>query len=249
VADTTLFDTTVQTEGTLALAFEKILRVKRNAIFENITGDANNVAGVPTPIEVKRENYGNKGRDATQKIGDNWVLSFDVEAVRDATGAIAQPWLVNLLNVAKAKGSANFVDAQLFDAKDPALGATQGSYSVSVADLATGFADKHAYKFTLKSNGIVADIVSPIAGDGLPTMESALPTAQIESKNIVVKGYGLGALVSATIGGVAVSSITQISGQDNVVVLEVPAGVAGSAPIIVVNAAGASAALAYTRGA
>jgi hypothetical protein len=249
VADMTLYDTTKQTEGTLALAHERIIRVKRAGVFENITGDANNLAPVPTPVVVQRENYGNKGLPSVQKIGDSWVITCDFEAIRDATGAIAQPWLVNLLTIAKSKGAANFADVQVFDAKDPALGATQGSYAVNVADIDTAFAGKRGYRFTFTSNGVVADIVSPIAGAGLPTIESALPTAQLASKNVVLKGYGLGALVSATIGAVAVSSITQIAGNDNVVVLEVPAGTAGSAPIIVTNAAGASTALPYTRGA
>lgn len=249
MADLSLFNSTVQTEGTLALAHEKILRVKRGGIFENITGDANNVAGVPTPIKVKRENYGNKGRDSERKIGDNWVLTFDVEAVRDNTGAIAQPWLVPLLNVAKASGTANLVDAQLFDAKDEALGAIEGTFSVQVADLKTGYADSGGYKFTLTSDGVVNDIVSPIAGTGVPVVESALPTAQIVGDNVYVRGYHVDAITAATIGGVAVSSISQIPGEPNIVVLEVPAGVAGSAPLILTNAVGASASFPYVRGA
>ncbi|WP_213816181.1 IPT/TIG domain-containing protein [Glaciihabitans sp. dw_435] len=247
--DQTLYNTTAQTEGTLALAHEKLLRIKRAGVFENITGDCNNIADVATPATINRENYGNKGRTATQKIGDNHVVSFDVEAVRDSSGVIAQPWLVPLLNIAKASGSANFVDLQLFDAKDPALGAIQGSFAVAVADLTTGFADKGGYKFTLTSNGAVQQITSPIAGTGVPVLESALPTARAAGQNVVVKGYGLTTVTAATIGGVAAASITQVVGNDNYVVLEVPAGTAGSAPIVVTNALGASTALPYNRGA
>lgn len=247
MADLTMYETTKQTEGTVTLAHERIIRLKRAGVFENITGDLNNLAPVATPITVPRENYGNKGRTSIQKIGDNWVIGFDAEGVRDANGAIAQPWLLDLIAAAKAKGVANFREFQVFDAKDPALGCTQGTYAVSVADLATNFADKGGFRFTLTSNGVVADVPSPIAGSGLPTLESALPTAKAAGQNVVVKGYGIGALTAATIGGVAATSITQISGSDNVVVLELPAGSAGSAPIIVTNSAGASTALPYVR--
>ena len=247
MADSTLYDTTQQTVGTLQLAHEKILRAKINAIFANITGDANNVAGVPTPVTVQRENYGNKGNPSVEKIGDSWVISWDCEAVRDNTGAIAQAWLVALLNIAKAKGGANKVDLQLFDAKDENLPAIEGTFSLVVVDFATGYADKGGYKFTATSDGVVDDIVSPIASNGLPVLESALPTGVGASGNVYVRGYHVDAITAATVGGVAVTSISQIPGEPNIVVLELPAGSAGSAPIILTNTVGASTALPYSR--
>jgi hypothetical protein len=247
VADTTIYDSTKQTAGTLALAHEKILRVRRNGTFENITGDLNNLAGVPTPIKAERENYGNKGRTSSNKLGDNWVITCDVEAVRDNTGAIAQPWLVPLLNIARATGADNKVDAQLFDAKDPALGAIEGSFTVEVVDFATGFADKGGYKFTFTSDAEVRQITSPITGAGTPSIASAQPTAQGASSNVYVRGSNVNAITAATIGGIAATSISQIPGEPNIVVLELPVGAAGSAPIVVTNAAGASAAYPYTR--
>ncbi|ANP74539.1 hypothetical protein [Cryobacterium arcticum] len=249
MADPTLYDTTVQTAGTLALAHEKILQFKRSGTFANITGDLNNVTAVPTKITAQRENYGNKGRTSERKLGDNWVITFDAEAVRDNTGAIAQAWLIDLLNVAKASGSSNLADFQLFDAKDPALGAIEGSFTVEVADLATGFADKGGYKFTLTSDGVVRQITSPINGSGIPVIASALPLNAVASANVYCRGYNVSAITAATIGGIAATSISQIPGEPNIVVLEVPAGSAGSAPIIVTNAVGASTAYAYTRGA
>lgn len=243
MADSTLYDTTIQTEGTLALAHEKILRVKRNGVFENITGDANNISGVPTKITVQRENYGNKGRNSERKIGDNWVLSWDAEAVRDNTGAIAQAWLVWLLNIAKATGEGNIAEFQLFDAKDPALGAIEGSFTIEVADLKTGFADSGGYKFTATSDGIVRDIVSPIAGDGKPVLESALPAGLTTGDQLVVKGYNLTDTTGLTIKAVSVPEFIVI--DSNTLVAVIPAAVSGSSPIIVTNPVGASTALPY----
>ena len=247
MADLSLYNSTQQTEGTLALAHEKILRIKRSGAWENITGDANSVAAVPTAITVPRANYGNKGRTSMSKIGDNWVITFAAEAVRTSTGTIAQAWLVSLLAVARASGAGNMIEAQVFDAKDEALGAIEGRFSVSVVDLTTGFADAGGYTFTLTSDGVVKDVTSPIAGTGAPIVESALPTLAAASANVYVRGYKVNAITAATIGGVAVTSISQIPGEPNIVVIEVPTGTAGSAPIVLTNAVGVSSAFPYTR--
>lgn len=237
--DHTLYDSTAQTEGSLALAHQKILRAKIAGVFVNITGDANNIAGVPTKVAVKRENYGNKGSDAEQKLGDNWVITFDVEAVRDNNGAIAQSWLVYLLNVAKAKLQGNLNDFQLFDALDGQLGAIQGSFSVAVGDLTTGYADKGGYKFTLTSSGVVEDIASPIAGTGEPIIES-IPTAAGKTVGdlLVLKGYKFDGTVSITVDTQPVLKFTVL--DSNTITLLIPATVTGSAAVVVTNEVGAS---------
>lgn len=244
MSDTSIYDATVQTEGTLALAHEKILRAKIGGVFVNITGDANNIAGVPTKITVPRENYGNKGRTSENKLGDNWVITCDVEAVRDDTGHIAQSWLISLLNIAKATGDANKVDLQLFDGKDEALGAIQGSFSVEAADLANGFADKAGYKFTFTSDGVVNDITSPIASDGKPVIESVTPTGKTVGDLLVVKGYHLGNVTAVTMDTAPVVKLLVI--DENTLTFLIPATVAGAADIIATNEAGASVAVSYT---
>lgn len=244
MSDQALYNATAQTEGTLALAHEKILRAKRGGVFENITGDANNIAAVPTAVTIPRENYGNKGRPSVQKIGDSWVITWDCEAVRDNTGEIAQDWLVNLLNVAKASGVANLIDLQLFDAKAEALGAIEGSFSITVADFATGYADKGGYKFTATSNGVVEDIASPIASTGEPIIESVSPASGAAVGDIIViRGYKFTGTTTVTMDGATV--LERNVYDDNTLAVLVPATVAGASPIIVTNATGASAAFAY----
>ena len=245
----TIFDTTVVTEGTLALAHEEILRVKRAGVFENITGDVNALVNTPTPITVQREAYGLKGTDSTNVLAYTQVITFTVEGVRDALGRIAQAWLVELLKVARSTGAGNKLDAQTFDGRDETLIALEGSYSVAAVKSTTGFKDKLVWAFTLTSDGPVGIITSPIAGTGIPIIESALPTQAVASDNVYCRGYNVANITAATIGGVAVTSISQIPGEPNIVVLEVPAGVAGSAPIVLTNAIGASTAFGYLRGA
>lgn len=245
MSDPSIYDATVPTEGSVALAHQQIIRVKRLGTFENITGDVNNLLDTPTPVTVKREVYGTKGTDSSDVIGYNHVVTFDVEAVRDANGAIIQPWLKALIKAGKSKGAANKVDAQVFDALDGSLDATEGSYAVGFVPLNTGYADKGGYKFTLTSDGVVRDVPSPVAGDGKPEIES-IPTAngKTTGDQLVIRGYNLDSVTSGTIDGQAIAKITPI--DENTLVIVIPATVAGAAPIILTNPAGASVAFNYT---
>lgn len=247
MSDHTLYDTTAPSAGSLALAHQKILRVKQAGVFINIAGDINNLAGNPTPITVQREAYGTKGRTSQDIIGYNFAPSFSVEGVRDPVTkqlVASQAWLVDLLNAAYAEGEDNKREFQWGDALDERLPWFEGKFSVAVADLNTGFADKGGWTFTLTNDGVVERIVSPIAGDGKPILESASPAGQAPGDLIVVRGYGLKETVSATIDGQTVAEVRPV--DDNAIVLLIPATVTGSAPIVVTNAAGASAALPYT---
>lgn len=246
MVDHTLYETTVPSAGSLALAHQKILRLKQAGVFMNIAGDINNLAGNPTPITVNREVYGTKGRQSQDIIGYNFAPSFSVEGVRDPQTkqlVAAQAWLVDLLNAAYAEGEDNKREFQWFDALDPRLPAFEGKFSVAVADLNTGYADKGGWTFTLTNDGVVERIESPIAGDGTAILESAAPAGQGPGDLIVVRGYNLLGTVSATIDGIAVDEIRAV--DDNAVVLAIPAAVAGSAPIILTNATGASQPLPY----
>lgn len=245
VADHTLYDTTEPTAGSVALAHQQIIRVKRGGVFENITGDVNNLLDTPSPVVVQREVYGTKGTQSSDNIAYNHVITFDVEAVRDSVGAIAQPWLVPLLVAAKSKGAANKVEAQVFDALDENIPAFEGNFAVAVVPLNTGYADKGGYRFTFTSDGVVRDIVSPIAGTGEPVIESASPaTGAAVGDVLVLAGYKFTGTTGITMDAVPVDEFNQY--DDNTIAFVVPATVSGPAPIVVTNATGASAAFDYT---
>lgn len=247
MADHTLYDTTAPSAGSLALAHQKILRLKQSGAFVNVTGDINNLAGNPTPITVQREVYGTKGRQSQDIIGYNFAPSFSVEGVRDPVTkqlVAAQSWLVDLLNAAYSEGEDNKREFQWFDALDERLPAFEGKFSIAVTDLNTGFADKGGWTFTLTNDGVVRKIESPIASDGSAILESASPSAQAPGDLIVVRGYSLASTVSATIDAIPVAEIRVV--DDNAVVLLIPATVTGSAPIVITNGIGASSPLPYT---
>jgi len=79
----------------------------------------------------------------------------------------------------------------------------------------------------------------------VPTITTALPTAQAAGEIIRLVGTGFAGTTAVTIGGVAAASFDPVSDVEMYVTL--PAGSSGSAPVIVTNGAGASSAKAYTR--
>ncbi|MEJ6554028.1 IPT/TIG domain-containing protein [Microbacterium esteraromaticum] len=249
MADNTLYETTAPSQGSLVLAHQRIIRQKVNGAFVNITGDVNNLALNPTPITVQREVYGTKGRTSTEIIGYNFAPTFNVEVVRDPVTkqiVAAQAWVLDLVNAAYSEGALNKRDFQFItDALDERFPAFEGTFSVSVSEANTGYADKGVLSFTLNNDGVVERLTaSPIAGGGEPILESASPAGQTVGDLIVVRGYNLSSTVSATIDAAAVTELRMV--DDNTVVLQIPATVAGDAPIVITNEVGASNSLPYT---
>jgi hypothetical protein len=93
------------------------------------------------------------------------------------------------------------------------------------------------------------NIANPIAGAALPVVTRATPTAQTAGNTLTISGGGFTGTTGITIGGVAVGTGKFTVLSDATIVAVVPAGAAGSAPIIVTNGAGASTAFPYVRGA
>jgi hypothetical protein len=79
------------------------------------------------------------------------------------------------------------------------------------------------------------------------TIDTALPTAVAVGGIVALVGTGFSTAVSVTVGGVNAPVFSVAS--DTRMYVTMPAGDVGSAAIIVTNAAGASSAKAYTRGA
>lgn len=248
MADTTIYDTTAPSVGSVALAHQRLIRQKVDGVFINITGDINNLALNPSKISVPREVYGTKGRTAEDIIGYNYAPTFDVEVVRDPVTkqiVAAQAWFKDLVAAAFSEGAANKREFQLFtDALDETMPVLQGTFSVAYSEGNTGYADKGVVRITLASDGVVSKITSPLAGSQVPILESATPSGLTVGDLIKVKGYKLSGMVSATIDGANVLEFRVV--DDYTAVLLIPATVAGSAPIIITNGAGASTALPYT---
>lgn len=79
-----------------------------------------------------------------------------------------------------------------------------------------------------------------------PTVSNATPADVGDGGTVTVTGTGFIGTTGVTVGGDAATSFSVTS--DTALTFVMPTGVAGSAPIVVTNAAGSSAAFAYTRG-
>jgi len=95
-------------------------------------------------------------------------------------------------------------------------------------------------------------ITNPGTSATAPVILSASPSAQSVGKILTVTGTGFANVVPTvlsnfTVGGVNVTSM--IVESDNMMVAVMPAGSAGSAPLIITNPIGASASFPYVRGA
>lgn len=248
MSDQTLYNTTTPSQGSIAQAHQKLLRCKQSGIFINITGDINNLALNPSEVSVPREVYGTKGSQSGDVIAHNFAPTFSVEVVRDpATKQIvgAQDWFLDLYAASFKTGADNKREFQIFtDALDERMPVFQGNFRIAAAEMNTGYADKGGFNFTLTNDGIVDEIASPLAGDGKAILETASPSGLTVGDPIVVRGYNLDSFVSATIDGANVVKFRKV--DDYSVVLVIPATVAGSAPIVITNAHGASAPLAYS---
>lgn len=103
---------------------------------------------------------------------------------------------------------------------------------------------KYAIKCEVQ-NGYPFITVAGAVAAAAPTVTAASPTGQGAAKAIVISGVRFTGTTAVSIGGTAATSFSVIN--DNQIVAVLPAGSAGSAPVIVTNATGASAAFPYTR--
>ncbi len=88
-------------------------------------------------------------------------------------------------------------------------------------------------------------ITNPGTAATVPVILTATPGSLGVGGLLTITGSAFTGTTALTIGGVATPS--RVIESDNLIVCALPAGSAGSAPIIVTNAVGASAAFPYTR--
>lgn len=112
----------------------------------------------------------------------------------------------------------------------------------------TGVADLEEATATFNGDGILYDITNPYQAAVIPTIQAVSPSGAAAGAAVAIIGSGFTGTVPTTgvkFGGVNATSWTVQS--DGLITAVLPAGSAGSAPVIVTNAAGSSSAFAYTR--
>lgn len=97
----------------------------------------------------------------------------------------------------------------------------------------------------LTGDGILTAISNPGVAPTAPIIVSALPSGAGAGALVTLSGSAFTGTSALTIGGVSAPTRSVVS--DSTLIFVVPAGSAGSAPIIVTNPVGASTSFPYTR--
>jgi len=112
----------------------------------------------------------------------------------------------------------------------------------------TGVGDAEEITAVFDSDGAITSITNPVTMANVPAITSVTPSGVAAGGIIRIQGAYFTTPVATTgvkIGGVNATSWDYIS--DSLIEAVMPAGSAGSAPVIVTTSAGASAAFPYTR--
>lgn len=105
--------------------------------------------------------YAHKGASAQAKVGNDFVLDFNILKIRDATGEFQAEWLA-LKEAADATGEANNIGFRYYDALG-ASDAYQGVAAVSRGNRpSTGNDDPGFDNFVLTGVGPVVPIENPV---------------------------------------------------------------------------------------
>lgn len=238
------WDALEPTPGTPGNSYEVGLDLFIGAAWLNVP-DITDLNPSPAPRTRNRSTYASKGRRRNSTYARDVDLTFRVEIVRDPVTNQYQPELQYLLDKADMLGEDNRTAARWFDT----LGADyarEGEFTVEHSRANTGSDEEGFFGFTLSSYGQPVKIPNPV-NDGLaPGIVSALPPAAAAGAAIFIEGIAFTGTTSVTIGGTAATGITVIDDRHLRVI--VPAGAAGSAPIIVTTDEGPSLPLPYVRG-
>lgn len=240
------FDSIAPTAGDVGNTFEWIYDIcadPTNPAWLNVP-DITGLTPNATPKLKDVTTYANKGQTAQRKTGEDFALSVQVKGVRDETGEF-QPELLVLINAADAVGDDNVIGYRYYHATSGVL-AYQGTAAVQWSRANTGNDDPEFFQFELTGQGDRKKIPNPALGPAVPVITAVNPSGAAATDTIYVEGTKFTGATAVTIGGVAATSFQVI--HDQLLTAVVPAGAAGSAPIVVTNAAGASEPFAYERG-
>lgn len=240
-----VWDAVAQSSGTPANSFEFLVSVVPGAGGAAVqSADVTNVNPAFTAKIRQRQTYAAKGVELGSKYADTLVLTFDVEAVRDANG-LYQPFLQDLLNASKGIGAANKRTINAYDA----LGADyafNASFAISASRSNTGWDDAGFYTITATQSGPTSWVANPVNVGNIPLINAVNPGSALASStttHVYIQGTGFTGVTGATgvkFNAVNATSYTVIN--DTLIDAVTPVTATGACPIIVTSPVGASAA-------
>ena len=208
-----------------------------------------------TPIMANAQTYDDFGAKNDSRTSEDWTLAWSLLVNRLSASGLYLPEVEALKTYTEPEAVGELAVGHFRWYDKPSRGpanpndAYEGYATVDLARGNSGNADTGMWNVTLTGRGKRVKISNPFTGWGaaVPTLLSALPSGAAVGELVTITGTGFVGTTLVKFGAVT-APVFDVVGDATLVVV-VPAGVAGSAPITVTNATGISAALAYTRGA
>lgn len=198
-----------------------------------------------SPNMVDTSAYDTNGWDSFEITSNGWDVTTTF--FRRTVSGVYDPAQETLRARIGQFGDSARVGVRWFD-KNGGPEAFMGVAIVKWERAQDGVKDVDAATVTLSGDGILTPISNPGTAATAPVITSATPSGAAAGAQVSIYGSAFTGTVATTgvkFGGVNATSWVVVS--DSVIVAVVPAGSAGSAPIIVTNAVGASASFPYTR--
>ena len=202
-----------------------------------------------SPTYQSTANYDNAGFDSFEKTMTAWQLVIKADRPVNTTTGLFDPGqeLVRAAQFQFDTAARTYV--RWYD-RNGAPEAKSGYALVEWNQSKTGVADIEEVTATFKGDGALSVITNPWNATAVPVITSATPSGATAGSLLRIQGTNFVGTVATTgvkIGGVSATTWDVVS--NSYIEAVMPAGTAGSAPIIVTNAVGASTSFAYTRGA
>jgi len=197
-----------------------------------------------SPNKIDATVYDSDGWTSTEVTLQSWTLV--VKALRQPSAGVYDPAQELCRATQGTFGDSIRLYVRTYD-KFTGQEAQSGRAIVEWNEAKTGTADLNEVQVTFTGDGPLSNVADVVIS-GVPIITAATPSGAAAGALVTLTGQRFTGVVPTTgvkIGGVNATNWTVVSA--NTIVFTVPAGTAGSAPIIVTNASGASTALAYTR--
>jgi hypothetical protein len=200
-----------------------------------------------TPNKVDSSTYDSNGWSSFEITMQAWSVAL--KALRQPSAGV-YPAAQELIRACQTQfGDAARVYVRWYD-KTGAPEAFSGRAIVEWNAAKTAVTDLNEVQITLTGDGALTAITNPYAAAAIPVITAATPAGVSVGNQVQITGSGFTGTVVTTgvkFGATNATSWTVVS--DSTIVAIMPAGSAGAANITVTNAAGASTAFNYTRGA
>jgi hypothetical protein len=209
----------------------------------------NDFAPDETPTNQTADTYDTNGANSFEKTMYGWKLT--VKFLRPTTANVpSDPGQALLAATRFQFGTSARIYVRWYDRYGYSSENYSGYALIGWQQSKTGVADQEEITVVFTGDGPVTSIANPYLATAVPTIISATPSGQTTGKILTISGSnftGTIATTGVTIGGTnATSWVVQ---SDSMITAVMPTASAGSAPIVVTNANGASASFPYTRGA